>query len=100
MKREKILALSVKSGLLSEIEVQSSSKHVNDTIREIQDQVVCFAEMLIENINDVSDLKRVSVDEFKQIVFGKENMTGRPVIFSVWPVGNLDIDSSDQYEKY
>jgi hypothetical protein len=100
MKRETILALSVKSGLLSEIEVQSSSKHVNDTIREIQDQVVCFAEMLIENINDVSDLKRVSVDEFKQIVFGKENMTGRPVIFSVWPVGNLDIDSSDQYEKY
>lgn len=100
MKRETILALSVKSGLLSEIEVQSSSKHVNDTIREIQDQVVCFAEMLIENINDVSDLKRVSVDEFKQIVSGKENMTGRPVIFSVWPVGNLDIDSSDQYEKY
>ena len=67
----------------------SKSKSMQDVDELIQGQCVAFAELIIGHLVTLDKPYKVSPVEYMKITEGKENLVGRPVIWTEWPINGF-----------
>jgi len=65
------------------------SKSMRDIGLEVQDQCVSFAYLIIDHLATSEKPLKVSPVEYMKITEGKENLVGRPVIWTEWPTNGF-----------